>query len=285
MLLDIISISLFQSVSTMFEILINSQTLSFLKRENMQKQRQEEILNILRAQKYVTVKYLSHILGYSTATVNRDLNAMQSQRLIKRSYGGAEIASMDKLPPLPTRLGYMHKEKRKNAFAASRLVCDGDTIFLDASTTVQYIAPFLADKRNLTVITNNLSLAAELGDYDVNVICLGGNVVEKPNVLGGDDTVENALKYQVDKAFFSVDKITENGEINGTVHYLLYRVMLKNSSEAYLLTNKVKISQKLEKVLCDFSVLTGVVSDFEFDDECKKSYPDVTFINSSEINI
>ena len=251
----------------------------------MQKQRQDEIINILKSQKYATVKYLSRILGYSTATINRDLNSMQSQRLVKRSYGGVELVSMDRLPPLPNRLGYMQKEKRRNALAAAALIKDGDVVFFDASTTVQYILPFLADKKDLTVITNNMSLATELGEYDVKVICLGGEVVERPNVLGGDDTVENALKYHVDKAFFSVDRITINGQINGTIHYLLYRVVLANSKEAYLLTNKVKVVERVEKSLCDFSSLKGVISDFEFPEDCQKAYPNVTFMNSSKINI
>ena len=56
----------------------------------MQKQRQEQILHILQFEKYVTVKYLTHILNCSTATINRDLNEMQRMNLIKRSYGGAE---------------------------------------------------------------------------------------------------------------------------------------------------------------------------------------------------
>ena len=52
--------------------------------------RQEQILQILKKQGYVTVRYLSDTLQYSVATINRDLNAMQRQGLIKRSYGGVE---------------------------------------------------------------------------------------------------------------------------------------------------------------------------------------------------
>ena len=130
-----------------------------------------------------------------------------------------------------------------------------------------------------------MSLATELGGYNVKVICLGGEVVERPHVLGGDDAVEHALRYRVDKSFFSVDKITMNGDINATIHYLLYRVMLANCREAYLLTSKVKVVDSVKKALCDFSSLKGVISDFEFPDECQNAYPDVAFINSSEMDI
>ena len=85
------------------------------------KARQEEILTILAAQKYVTVKYLTHVLHYSTATINRDLNEMEKMGLLKRTYGGAEAVGEHSLPSLPMRQFYMQKEKRHNAYEAAKL--------------------------------------------------------------------------------------------------------------------------------------------------------------------
>ena len=132
------------------------------------------------------------------------------------------------------------------------------------------------------MITNNMSLAIELGKYDMEVICLGGRIVERPHVLGGDETVENALKYCADKMFFSVNSITLDGGVTATAHYLLRQVMLKNSKEVYLLTDRAKLVDSLKKRLCDFSSLTGVISDFEFPEETKKLFPNVTFICSAK---
>lgn len=242
----------------------------------MQKKRQEQILSILESEKYATVKYLTRILDCSTATVNRDLNEMQRLGLVKRSYGGAEAVG-GKLPPLPQRQFFMQKEKRHNAKAAADIIENGDTVFLDASTTVQHIVPFLADKKGLNVITNSLFLACELSKYEMDIICLGGRVSERPYVLESDDTVEAAMKYKPDKMFFSLGEITINGEV-GVSHYLLYRIMLKNSRESYLLTDRAKVVQNLPKTLCDFSALTGVISSFEFPKETQKLYPNTCFI-------
>ena len=247
-----------------------------------QKQRQEQILHIRESQKYVTVRYLSHTLHYSTATINRDLNAMQAMGLVKRSYGGVEAVSEKHLPPLPARQFYMQKEKRHNAMEAAKHIQNGDTVFLDGSTTVQHIAPYLIDKKDLTVITNNMSLAIELGKYEIRVICLGGQIVERPHVLGGEETVENALKYRADKMFFSVNSITLDGWVTGSSHYLLRHIMLQNSKEAYLLTDRAKVTESLSKTLCNFSSLTGVISDFEFPEETKTQYPNVNFICSAK---
>ena len=242
------------------------------------KQRQDQILAILEAESYVTVKYLTRVLQYSTATVNRDLNEMQAQGLLKRCRGGAEAIRSD-LPPLPARRFYMQKEKRRNAAEAARLIKDGDTVFLDASTTVQHIVPFLLEKKDLTVITNSLFLTAELAKHGIAVISLGGRVVEYPYVLDGEDTADHAMKYRVDKMFFSVYGITADGTV-GTSHYLLHRVLLKNSREAYLLTDRSKLSDSVKIALCDFSRLTGVISDIDFPEETVRAYPDVRFLRS-----
>ena len=90
-----------------------------------QKIRQEQILHILEKRKYVTVRYLCDTLHYSSATINRDLNAMQIVGLVKRSYGGVEfVEKSHHLPPLPQRQIYMKKEKRRLARAAAELIED-----------------------------------------------------------------------------------------------------------------------------------------------------------------
>ena len=239
--------------------------------------RQEQILNILERRGYVTVRFLVHALHYSSATINRDLNQMQSLRLVKRTYGGVELVKKGHLPVLSERQFYMKKEKRRIAREAATFIQNGDTVFFDGSTTVQHILPFLSDKKEIRVITNTMRLAIELSDYDIDVICLGGSVCERPHVLYSEETVENAQKYRVNKMFFSVDAVTIDGYIRSSC-YLLYKTMFKNSDEVYFLTDKTKIVDFLDVKLCDFSVLTGVISDFDFPEETKSAFSGINFI-------
>ena len=248
-----------------------------------QKIRQEQILQILKNQGYVTVRYLSDALQFSTATINRDLNTMQRQGLVKRSYGGVEAIAQRRIPPLVQRQFYHKREKRLIAEAAAEHIENGETVFLDGGTTVQHMIPFLFQKKDVTVITNSLRLAMELGDSPLTVVCLGGKVVERPHVLHSDETIENAMRYYPDKMFFSVNAVTESGQIAHSF-YLMYKFMIKNSREAWVLTDRTKLVPQLNQILCDFSALTGVISDFEFPKETKELYPDVTFISVDEGN-
>lgn len=113
-----------------------------------QKERTDAIYNIIKEKGYVTVKYLVEEMHYSNATINRDLNILEKQALIKRSYGGAEIVEQKEVP----LIFRYHKMK------AAELIYDGDTIFIDGSTTTESIGKYITNKKDITVITNNLAL-------------------------------------------------------------------------------------------------------------------------------
>ena len=57
-----------------------------------------------------------------------------------------------------------YEEKRRIAKYAASLVREGDTLFLDASSTVYAIMEFLTVP--VTMITNNLSICMELKDKE-----------------------------------------------------------------------------------------------------------------------
>jgi DeoR/GlpR family transcriptional regulator of sugar metabolism len=246
-----------------------------------QKERLDEILQIIKKYGYVTVKYLVGTLHYSNATVNRDLNILEKQGLIVRSYGGVELTQTTGGVPLPFRYHKMHAEKLKIAKRASELVEDGDTVFIDASTTTELMGEFLRDKKDLTVITNNVSLVTQLSEYGVDVFCLGGKVIEKPCMLGGMDTIETAMKLRADKAFFASACVYDDGRIGASGEYaLLQTVMMNNASESYYLADSDKVNNDalVKRYVCDFSRLKGIISDYDFPEEIKKKFSKTQFI-------
>ena len=245
-----------------------------------QKERLDEILALVRRYGYVTVKYLVAELHYSNATINRDLNILEGQGQLHRTYGGVEIVESTNVP-LPFRYHKMRAEKLKICKKAAELVEDGDTIFIDAATTTEYMMEFLTDRKGLTVVTNNIAIVTHLSEYNVQAICLGGRIVEPPCMLDGIETVENAKQYHVDKMFFATGRVSENGRIMaGETYYLLQKTMLKNSDKVYYLADHEKFRRTTgaRKILCDFSDIDGVISDYEFDESIREAYPHTQFI-------
>ncbi len=243
-----------------------------------QKERLDEILNILKQSGYVTIKYLMEQLHYSTATINRDLNILEKKGLVKRSYGGVELVKQSSVL-LPFRYHKMKTEKNTIAQKAAELVKDGDVIFIDGTTTTEYMDRHLIFKKNITVITNNIKLVETLATYDVNVVCLGGRAVEKPYMLYSDETVENARTYHANKMFFASGAITRDGKIGGgDTYFMLERTMLQNADEVYYLADHEKVGAPCSKIVCKLDEVNGIITDYHFDEETKQKFSNTQFI-------
>lgn len=242
-----------------------------------QKERHDAILSEMKKHGYVTVKYLTQKLHYSTATVNRDLNELERQQLVKRSYGGAELVEHHGIP-LPYRYDKMRVEKRLIGLAAAAFVKPGDTIFMDGSTTAQSMAQFLTEIEDITVITNNIALVGFLSEYGVRVICLGGKILEPPSMLNGDITVANASVFRADKMFFSTGSITDDGKIGDGTYYLMHKTMAENSEKIFFLADHDKLNVKTPLYLFDLSRVDYVISDYDFSEETKQKYPQTEFV-------
>ncbi len=243
-----------------------------------QSERLEKILKILEENGYTTVKYLTDELHYSNATVNRDLALLEAKKLVKRSYGGVELEEK-KGVPLVFRYHKMKSSKMKIARTAAELIEDGDTVFIDATTTTQYMGHFLADKKDITVITNNMALATYLADVGKSVICLGGEIVEAPYMLSGIQAVENAKSLHADKMFFSTSGIDDMGRIvSSKVYFALHKVMKENSDKAYFLVDKGKLNVDGTMYLFDLGDVDAVISDFDLKERLKIDFPETNFI-------
>ena len=245
-----------------------------------QTERMDKIISILKANGFVTVKYLTKELHYSTATVNRDLNALEQMGEIVRSYGGVELKDQKALP-LTFRYEFAKHEKKRLAKRAAELIEDGDTVFMDGSTTVQYMGEYILEKKDLTVLTNNLALSIFLSEYGIRVIVLGGEIVETPYMLSGADSIETASRYKADKFFFSTAGVSSDGEMSytGDEFFTLHRTMLRNSKKSCFLTDKEKIDNPRAKIILgDFSLVSYVISDHLFDENVHLRFPDTEFI-------
>ena len=244
-----------------------------------QKERLERIMDFLNRNGFATVKELTELLDYSTATVNRDLNALEAMKKIKRSYGGAEPIEA-KSVPLPFRYEKMKVAKKRIGKAAAALVEDGDTVFIDNSTTAQYIGHYLTEKKNLTVITNNIMLASFLSEAGITVKVLGGTIVEVPSMIAGPETVENALRYRTSKAFFATGGVSPDGVIQdgSDTYILLEKAVLSRTEKGYYLVDSDKVGKRFPFCSHTFADVAGVISDAPFDEDCKKKYPNTHFI-------
>ena len=175
----------------------------------------------------------------------------------------------------------MRSEKHEIAKLAGSLVEDNDFIFIDGSTTTEGMVKYLLNKKDITVVTNNLAIVNVLSEAGISVICLGGIVVEPPCMLGGIEAIENANRYHYDKVFISTGHFTADGKIGSDVnYYLLQKTAIENASEVYYLADHTKTvipKRNSWQYLCDFQRVTGVISNYDFPPSTLERFPKTKF--------
>lgn len=160
------------------------------KEKNMiPKERQDAILETLNNKGYISVEELSKKLYVSLATIRRDLNELEKNGFLKRTHGGASFISQDHMiTSIDYRTNWNSEEKIKIAKKAALLVDNGMNIFIDSSSTTLWLAQELDNKKDLNVLTNNVSIAQILSKDETNhveVVCSTYNY-KHGSIFGND---------------------------------------------------------------------------------------------------
>ncbi|HKW16686.1 MAG TPA: DeoR/GlpR family DNA-binding transcription regulator [Terriglobales bacterium] len=174
-------------------------------------ERRFQIREVLTAQRTVSAADLCDRLKVTAATIRRDLAALEQEGVLVRSHGGAvsRMSSTNFQPTYDALLRSEHEEKRQIARAAEQLVMDGDTIFLEGSTTVFELARRLAHRHRLTVVSNSPTIVCELqrSTAGVTVMSTGGDLQKDTFCLYGEWTQRALSEIRLDKAILGVSAI------------------------------------------------------------------------------
>ena len=120
--------------------------------------RQHRILELLRSNPDITVYELARLLSVSEPTIRRDFTELAQKGFIEKFYGGARLlkGAADSEIPFLIRENEKSKAKVEMGRKAAELVEDGMVLMLDGSTSAYNIVPYLADRKDLIVITSLL---------------------------------------------------------------------------------------------------------------------------------
>ena len=176
--------------------------------------RQEErlslILERLSQAGSVGVSEIAAALGVSTASVRRDLQLLEEQRLLSRTHGGAVANTTVYELPLRYKGGRHKDEKRRIAAVAADRVDDSvATIGMTGGTTTTEVARRLVDRTGLTVVTNALNIASELAlRPNLKLIVTGGTARSESYELVGPLAESTLAGLNLDLAVVGVDGIS-----------------------------------------------------------------------------
>ncbi len=225
--------------------------------------RKNTILAILKERSFASVSELSSLLYTSESSIRRDLNELQERGLVKRSHGGVMMFEDKIAAPAAWRWDVQRAEKRQIAKSAAVCLKDNITVFLDSSTTAYYMVEHIAEKKGITVITNNIKTAERLVELGVNTYFLGGHIMQSSSVACGNYTEEMLRGFHADIMFFSSFALSNEGIISDSTaeENAIRKQMLKQSDCRVFLCDSTKFSRCATHVLCSLDDIELCFSD------------------------
>jgi DeoR/GlpR family transcriptional regulator of sugar metabolism len=228
-------------------------------------ERRLRISELLAQQRTVSAADLTRTLGVTAATVRRDLASLENQGVLVRSHGGAVSrtsstnyqASYDALAQIKL------PEKQAIAREAERLILDGDTVFLESSTTVNELAKLLHRRTRLTIITNSPATLSQQYSPGVTVLCVGGNLIRENCYLSGMWAHRILQEVRVDKVIMGMSALDAEYGISTANHpeAEIKRLLMKISKIRIALADSSKLGKQGFAYVGPISDLTMLVTD------------------------
>lgn len=248
----------------------------------LKSERQEMILEILQNCRYSTASTLKEQLFASYSSIRRDLEELENMGLIRRSYGKVElVGNSPLLVSYPIRINKNSEQKKIIAKKAAKLIKNGDTLFIDPSSSCSFFAREIMHIKGITVVTNNVEVINIMSQSSINVICSGGLQTEPNRYALHGPIAENTFKnIHADWAVFSVSSLTDDGKLYD-VHYnetALRKVMLKNSEKNLFLCDSSKLGTISTYYQCSLSDIDYMACDSKESKKYLKNYPNLKLL-------
>lgn len=209
-------------------------------------ERLNEILEIIKREKKVLVKDLSEKFNVSESMIRKDLQRLEKEGNIKRTYGGA--------------------------------------ILLDISTTNHTISTMLSNTRkNLTVVRNMNRIAMEFDRTpNIDVILIGGYYNKKLGGTVGSVAVEEIKKFKFTKAFIGVGGINVEDNFISNFNYdeaVVKREILRCSKRRYIVDNYEKLYKDGAYKFSTLDEIDYIVTEKEPEESIKE------ILNNKEVQV
>lgn len=235
-------------------------------------ERRSQIEQMVMKNKSVLVLELAKMFDVTTETIRSDLEKLEKQGVLVRTYGGATLVqSEEEDMAIHERETVNFEGKQSIGKRAAEMIQEGETVFLDASTSSLHLARNIKDKKGITVITNAEKIVMELAGCDnIRVICTGGRLHQK-NMSYIGRIVEDTIRanYYANKVFFSCRGVTlGRGMMESTeAEAEIKKAMIACSEKAVFLCDKNKLGRLGVPVIGGLEKIDCMITDIQLDEQ------------------
>ncbi|HUR02923.1 MAG TPA: DeoR/GlpR family DNA-binding transcription regulator [Nonomuraea sp.] len=209
--------------------------------------RRAEIVRMATTSGLASVEELSSTFDVTSSTIRRDLARLTAQGLLARTYGGAMAVVAHPEDSLRQRFGDAFEAKRGIARWAAQQTGAGESVLLDAGSTVAALAHELRSSTQLLIATTSLTVLKELDDVEgLHVECLGGRLRHLSQGFVGPITETSLERMSFDRVFLGADGVTaDRGICEADLQQTrLKELMARSAEKTYVLAHAAKLGRR-----------------------------------------
>lgn len=227
-------------------------------------ERRVRILDLIREEGSAKVSALSALFKVSEPTIRQDLEELEREGYVIREHGGAFLRSLSQQV---RSLSLQHEEnpekKRAVAKRAVEFVHNGDFIIVDSGSTATAMARLLHGFSGLTVLTNALNVALDLGSvHGISVYVTGGEFKAPTLSLSGETAARFFDGIQVESLFLAAGGVSDDLEVYypGFQDLPVKRAMMAATKKSYLIVDSTKFGRTSLVSLGSISMVDAVIT-------------------------
>jgi DeoR/GlpR family transcriptional regulator of sugar metabolism len=241
--------------------------------------RQGDILKELNEKGYVNVVDLCETHNVSTVTIRKDLNFLESEKLLHRTHGGASkqpIYAFER--DVSDKESLQVEQKKQIAQEALKLISNNDYIILGSGSNIHYLSKIIKGFHKLTVLTPSLRVSLELStDTNVDTIQLGGNVRHSSTSAVGPIAESILSEFSCNKLFLGADGVhLEFGlSTSNALEAHLNQAMIEVAEKVIVLADSTKMNIRGFGKICSLNKIDVLITDNGIDEDLKVKLEEV----------
>lgn len=236
--------------------------------KSMIQERQNNILEYLKKNSSADITLLAELFHVTPMTIRRDLDALEAKGYVRRFFGGVECVLPQK-ESSPGASAAPSSLKSAIARAAAAMVEDGDTLFMNSSSTALLVLEELADKSVFVITNNGRSLYAKRSGH-VELFLTGGTVYGQKQSLVGEFALNTLSQVTATKCIIGVSGISVSGGITSTVVQettINHQMLARCTGEKIVVAEGFKIGLEHNFFSGSVSEITHLITDSSADPE------------------
>ena len=232
-------------------------------------QRQKKLCEILRTEGETTIGRLALLLNVSEMTVYRDAAILEQLGVLYKKRGALAYRESDSISD------HYIDEKRAIAKVAASMICQGDTVLFDNSTTALEVARHLKDRKGIAVYATNLEVANALcQNRDIILYVVGGYYAHDSMGFVGGFAEQFVSQIHADKCIVGTGGVHLKYGLTCPYpsHAVLQRKIMAAADEVILVVDHTKFGKAAPDQIAGLEAVNRVITDNAVSEEWKQYF-------------